>query len=552
MTSDSNIRQTPGRRRPPAWPALGPGGPKPQAAARRQAQLARLTARQFRRAPGVPGSWSRFLVAHVRWILVVTLAAVAGAAALAHSQTPTYSSQSQVYVGFSAAAGTGTLQAPDMATEKGVASSGVVLSRAAHVLHVSTTTLEHGLSVNVPASTYLLQISYSDANPRVARTRAEAITRAYIRYRSPGGGTKNAAGVTVITTPKASLLSAATLPSSPSSPKYLIDIGVALLIGLILGIGTAALRDHLDDRPRGPADVEEQAEMPVLGLIPAFRRSRRKPARSLVMISSPASVVAEAYRNLRTRIVQVAADRGAKTVLVTSPGWEDKSVVAANLAVALAQAGHSTILVCGDLRWGHAHELLGVENRGGLTRMLSRRSGVPPVVKPTSVRGLRVVPPGSPAEDPAALLQRPAWHTVIGQLRRQADLVVIEAPPLLTTPDASVLAEVTEMVLLVVDARGSTRAQLRTAARELEPDRGKLIGCVLDNTGHRQWLPRPPRHPEVPVNGRAAAPLPRHEYAPSGAERISTEAASTPSAGGNGRVPASFGVTLGDTRGDDQ
>lgn len=535
MTSDNTIHETADRIRSPAG--------------RQQARLARLTARQFRRAPGVPGAWSRFLLAHAVWILVVTLAVAGGAAAFAHSQTTTYTSKSEVYVGFSAAEASGTLQAPDMATEKGVASSGLVLATAARALHVRPIELQHGLSVSVPAATYLLQISYSDPSPRVAQTRAQAITRAYVRYRHPRPPTaaKTPTGTVLITTPRASQISAATLPTSPSSPRYLIDIGVAVLIGLVLGIGTAALRDHFDDRPRGPADVEEQARAPVLALIPAFRRSRRNPPRSLVMVTSPGSVVAEAYRNLRTRIVQLAAGRGAKTLLITSPAWEDKSIVAANLAVALAQAGHSTILVCGDLRWGRAHELFSVDNRGGLTRMLSRRTSAPPATRATSVRGLRVVPAGSSCQDPAALLQRPAWHTVVGQLRRQADVVVIEAPPLLASADVGVLAESAEMMLLVVDARRSTRAQLRTAAAELDEVRGKVIGCVLDNTGHRQRLPRPPGQPAPSGNGRAAARLPEQEYAAAGDRQ-----AGSPGAGGNGQIPASSGAALGDTRGDDQ
>lgn len=536
MTSDNTIRAARGRKR----------SPEPEAAARREARLAKMTARQFRRAPGVPGSWSRFLLAHIRWVLVVTLAVAGGAAALAHAQTPTYTSQAEVYVGFSAAEGSGTLQAPDMATEKGVASSGVVLSRAGRAVHVPPAELEDNLSVSVPASTYLLQISYSDPSPRVARARAQAITRAYVHYRTPPpkrAATKTPTGSVVVTTPKAAQLSAATLPSSPSSPRYLIDIGVAVLIGLVLGIGTAAIRDHLDDRLRGPADLEAQAGAPVLALIPAFRRSRRNPAKSLVMVTSPGTVVAEAYRNLRTRLVQTAASRGAKTVLVTSPAWEAKSVVAANLAVALAQAGHSTILVCGDLRWGRAHELFSVDNRGGLTRMLSRRTSAVTAGRSTAIRGLRVVPPGQSCEDPAALVQRPSWHTVLSQLRRQADIVVIEAPPLLASPDVGVLADVTEMLLVVVDARRSTRAQVRSAAREIEPVRGKLVGCVLDNVGRRQPLPRPRGRPHPSINGYSPGPLPRRQYPAADSERA--EAAKP---GGNGRIPASSGAALGDTR----
>ena len=143
------------------------------------------------------------------------------------------------------------------------------------------------------------------------------------------------------------------LPATPSNPKYAIDLAAALLVGLILAIATAALRDHLDDRVRGPLDLEDQAGAPVLALIPAFR-----PATRLVTEANPGSVPAEAYRGLRTRLIRAAASRRARVVLVTSPGRENKSAVAANLAVAIARSGRSTTLVCADSRWGHAGGVL--------------------------------------------------------------------------------------------------------------------------------------------------------------------------------------------------
>ena len=127
MTVDNTIRaaydhiRRLGRSRPDRPGHDRPANDPP--AARQETRLAALTARQRRRAAGMPGAWSRFLLAHARWILAVTLVSVGGAAALAHSQTPLYTSQAQVFVGFPATETGGTLQAPDMATEKGIVAS---------------------------------------------------------------------------------------------------------------------------------------------------------------------------------------------------------------------------------------------------------------------------------------------------------------------------------------------------------------------------------------------------------------------------------------------
>ena len=452
-------------------------------------QLAAMNARQFGQGPETPGAWSRFLLAHLRWILIVTLVVVAGAVAYVRHQTPQYRSQAAVNVWFASAVPT-AVQGPNMVTEKGIASSAAVLRIASRILDVPQSVLLKGLSVSVPASSSILDIGYSDPVPWVAQERAQVIAQSYVAYRSPPTVTRhgpNAGSETGITL-RATLITPAALPTSPSSPKKLLDIVAALILGLGLAIGTAALRDHLDDRFRGPLDVEERTGVRVLALVPAFRLLSRDPAAGLVLLRSPDSVVAEAYRSLRTRVLTAVAGSGAKTLVVTSPGWEKKGTVAANLAVAFAQSGRRTILVCADLRWGSSHELFGVRNDYGLSTVLDNPAGLVTALHRTRVRNLRLLTPGPRPADPAELLQRPGLRPLITELRSQADFVVIDAPPLLANPDFHPLVRLAETVLLVGDARRSTRAHLQAALREAGSAVDKLIGCVLYNVGRRRWL----------------------------------------------------------------
>jgi capsular exopolysaccharide synthesis family protein len=439
-------------------------------------------------------------MAHLRWILIVTLLVVGAAAAYTHHQTPLYKSQADVDVWFASADPT-ALQGPNMVTEKGIASSGAVLTIASRSLGVPQSVLLQGLSLTVPASSSIMEIGYSNPVPWIARERAQVIAEAYVAYRSPKTApaqhTTKTATLPVITL-HATLITRAALPTSPSSPNYLIDIAAALIVGLGLGIGTAAIRDHLDDRFRGPLDLEAQTGVQVLALVPAFRTVGRDPASELALVWSPDSVVAEAYRSLRTRVVAAAATRGARTLLVTSPAWEKRSTVAANLAVALAQSGRRTVLVCADLRWGHAHELLGVDNDEGLTMLLDRRTDLASALRTTSIHALRVLPPGPLPPDPAAFLQRPALRTVLGELRSQADFVVIDAPPLLASPDITPLAHLAEMILCVGDARKTTRTHGQAAMREAGEAADNLVGWVLYNVGRRRWL-RPSSAPAPTV-----------------------------------------------------
>jgi tyrosine-protein kinase len=501
VTSDERINGMNEEAASPRWPLSG-GTLERLTAARdpaekRGTQLAGLTARQLRRGPGAPGGWSRFLLAHLRWILITTLVVLAAAGALVHAQTPQYKSQAAVDVWFASPDAT-TVQPPNMTTEKGIVSSGVVLAIASRSLGVPQSQLLSGLSVNVPASSSLLQIAYSDPVPYVARARAQAIAQAYVTYRTPK--TAPAKQSTKTSTPefeslRAALITSPALPSSPSSPNYLVNMLAALIIGLGLALGTAAIRDHLDDRFRSPAEIDAQTGAPLMALVPAFIRAERGPASLLTMVWSPNSVVAEAYRSVRTRVIAAAAARGARTLLITSPGWEKKSMIAANLAVALAQSGRRTVLICADFRWGQAHEFFGVENNNGLTTLLDRQTDLLSALRRTGIHGLWVLPPGPVPPDPAEVLQRPALRTVVGEVRSHADFVIIDAPPLLATSDTAPLAHIAEMILLVGDARMSTRANVRAAMREIDDMADKLIGSVLYNAGRRRWL----RKSDVPA-----------------------------------------------------
>jgi polysaccharide biosynthesis transport protein len=476
----------------------------------------------------MPGAWSRFVLAHLRWILAVTLAAVAAAAGFAFAQTPTYKATSVVVVQQPAAA-VASGQQPNVATETSVVSSGVVLDRAAAALHVPVTMLSHGLGVAVPASTSLLQISYTDASPQVAQQRSRAITAAYLAYRSAGHAAHARAGQPG--SPTAALITAAPLPASPSSPDIPIDLGAALIVGLALGLASAGLRDHLDDRLRGPADLEAQSGAPVLGLIPAFRAPGGDEAGRLAVVTAPDSTAAEAFRGLRTRVIAAADARGARTLLISSPGWEDKSTVAANLAAALAQSGRRTVLIDADLRWGRVRQLFGQPDSPGLAGVLEGRVPLETALRPGGVPGLRVLPAGALPADPAALLQQPGWRSVLGEVRRQADVVVIDGPPLLATPDAGPLAEQAEMVLLVADDRRSARAAVRVTTHEADAVRDRLLGWVLDDAGRRATLPRV--RPAAASPDRAPEEAPGHFPAASNGHPVPDEMTLTGRAAGS-------------------
>jgi polysaccharide biosynthesis transport protein len=433
------------------------------------------------------GPTTTLLRAHMGWILLVTAVVIAGAAVLSWWQTPTYCSVADVLVEPGAFADTATTKPPNMGTEKEIASSGDVLALATRNLGLPQGDLLRGLSVTVPLDTYVLEITYSYPNPAEARRRAQGIAQAYVFYRAKsnftaqsGGKSPGNVGNAPQSGARAQVITPASLPVSPASPNYVVNIGVALTIGLALGVGTAVVRDLANDRLRGAADVEVHSGAPVLALVPPARRSGRDGSRGLVTVDHPDSLVAEAFRDLRTRLLQVAPP-GAKTLLVTGSAGEEQTTVAANVAAALALSGRRVVLVCANFRQARLHALLGVDNSVGLTNVVRGVADVSQALQDTQVPGLRLVAAGPPVRDPGAIVQAPEFRQTLDDLQEQAAFVIVDAPPVLASPETSALAALTDVILLVEDARCATRTQVRAGVRQMGSER--LIGVVLANAG---------------------------------------------------------------------
>ncbi|GAA2589445.1 hypothetical protein GCM10010435_80020 [Winogradskya consettensis] len=290
------------------------------------------------------GGPARLIRVHGWWIVLVTVLVMAGAYAVASNAPIEYRSAAIVVVESRVRANT-TPVAPDMGTEKQLAQSGLVVDPAAKQLGIGPGEMAEGLVVSVAPDANVLTFAYTDAEPGAAQRRAQRLAEAYVEYRnSDEAKSKGAAQAQ-----QATLVTDAWLPSLPEERPVYLDLALGLVIGLLLGVGTALLRDRLSDRLRGRDDLAKLLGSPVLATIPRERRWRRGDRTRPVLLRDPSSPAAEAFRYLRSRLRPVLQD--STTILVTSAdGREGRTTTAANLAVALAQAGRTVILVDADLR----------------------------------------------------------------------------------------------------------------------------------------------------------------------------------------------------------
>ena len=203
---------------------------------------------------------------------------------------------------------------------------------------------------------------------------------------------------------------------------------------------------------------------------------------TLITLTHPRSPAAEAYRTLRANLSLSSPDHPLHTLVVTSaaPG-EDKSITLANLAVAMAQGGQRVILVDADLRHPSLHELFDAPNERGLVTLLDEQDALtaPPLAPVADVERLQLLTSGPLPLDPAAQLGSARMDKVIAALQKQADVVLFDAPPVLTATDAAILGTKVDGVLLVVQARHTSRDHVQQAKERLEKARVRVVGVAL-------------------------------------------------------------------------
>lgn len=480
-----------------------------------------------------------------KWsILAVTAVAVASALAFSFRQTPIYTSVAKVQVKpptvnqYLQNVPVSTLVSMD--TERQIASSAKVAELAAETLGTdrSPEDLLESLSVSVPTNTQILEIGFSDPDPAAAQAGAAAFTQAYLDFKvqqateafaaverslsakikdlqqqlavqqekaaaaEPGSPEQVAAQaeIDVLTTRIATyenrisdlglidldpgeVIQPADLPTSPSSPNHVLNGGLALVVGLALGVGLAFLRERLDDRITGRQGFEEILGAPTLAVVPHVKSWRKRDRTELPALTNPDGGPAEAYRTVRTNLLFMARDGDLKTIAVMSPGpGEGKTTTAANLAVSLAQADKRVIVVSCDLRKPRLHRFFNLANDVGVTSVLTGKATLnDAILRPVGVPMLRLVASGPVPHNPSELLSSERLDQLLAQLRQVADFVIVDTAPGLTVSDGLVLAPKVDAVLVVADAGSTSRAALRQLREHLEQVSGNIIGGVFNN-----------------------------------------------------------------------
>lgn len=264
------------------------------------------------------------------------------------------------------------------------------------------------------------------------------------------------------------------LPGAPSSPNYRLNLIVGAVIGVLAGIVVAFIGNYFDTSIKTLEDAERSLGLPVLGVIPQDA--------GLLILQGGDSPDAEAYRILRTNIELKKDLYKATTIAVVSANaGEGKTTTLSNLAYVFAQAGYSTLMVDADLRRPRLARYAELKSEIGLSNYLTEGLDLKDVIFQTGHSNLYMLPSGPIPVDPSGLIGSHRMHSLISEVSRRFDIVLIDSPPVLGVSDASLLVSRADATLLVLQPRKMPIKALLRAKSLVQNAGGQLMGLVMNN-----------------------------------------------------------------------
>lgn len=285
----------------------------------------------------------------------------------------------------------------------------------------------------------------------------------------------------------ARLIEVAEEPESPLSNNDEATIALGVLLGLLLGVGSALILDALDTSIKTVKEAKEVFGGTLLGLIPFFgKKDLDQDIPVIVARDLPRSPISEAYRTFQANLNFLSSDKELKVIVVTSSiPQEGKSTLCANLAVTMAQSERRVLLIDADTRQPSQHKIWNLLNQAGLSNVLVNKADLKTAIKKV-MPNLSVLPAGVTPPNPMPLLESKRMNSLIENFSNNYDFVIIDTPALNVGADAAILGKIADGILLVVRPGVVNTASATTAKEFLEQSGQNVLGLVVNGINYDQ------------------------------------------------------------------
>jgi succinoglycan biosynthesis transport protein ExoP len=302
------------------------------------------------------------------------------------------------------------------------------------------------------------------------------------------------------------IIDRALVPGGPFTPNTRRNLLMALLVGLIGGLGLVFFAEYMDNTVKGPEEAEKLTGLPSLGIIPFLEPAGAKkradaygtysygaenaPAAEttpevsdieLINHLYPKFSISEDYRTVRTSILFSNAERQPKTICFTSTmPQEGKTATVANMAVSFAQLEGKVLLVDCDLRKPRLHKVFKVRNLVGLSGCLTGKVTFDDAVQKTAIENIWILPSGPHPPNPAELLNSRRMKDLLALVRDRFDFVLLDTPPVLAVIDPVIISSLADCTVIVIRAGKTTRKPLVRAVEDIRRAKADIVGVIFN------------------------------------------------------------------------
>jgi polysaccharide biosynthesis transport protein len=302
------------------------------------------------------------------------------------------------------------------------------------------------------------------------------------------------------------IVDGAEVPEKPVRPRTTLNLALSLVFGLMSGVGLAFFQEYMDSSLKNVEDITRYLKAPTLGLVPKMASlhggrgygysgySRKKaealgekpPNVDLIVHEAPSSLMAEAYRSIRTSLLLSSPDHPPRSVLVTSAiPSEGKTVTAINIGISLTQMGARVVVIDADMRKPRVHSVFALKDTIGLSSVLTGAATLKDAILQSAIPNLFVLTCGPLPPNPGELIVANRFRQLVQILPQYFDYVIFDSPPIANVSDARILASMCDSTILVVKALSTSHHQACTAVDHLRESRARLAGVVLNDVDVR-------------------------------------------------------------------